>query len=125
MAKATVLIIEDDPLVIKALKEKFATEDLAVLEAGDGKQGLDLAFNNHPDIILLDLVMSVMDGLTMLRELRADTWGSQVPVIILTNLKDSEEIAAASKAGVNSYLIKSDWRLGDVVAKIKSYLTLK
>ncbi|MEX0919087.1 MAG: response regulator [Candidatus Paceibacterota bacterium] len=117
-----ILIVEDDPLVVKALKEKFTKENIQVLEATDGETGLKIALTEKPDLILLDLVLSVMDGLTMLQQLRTDSWGAKVPVIILTNLQESKEILAASEAGANSYLVKANWRLTDIVEKIKSFL---
>ncbi len=108
--------------LLEGLKKKFAIEKFEVLEAPDGKVGLESALRNHPDLILLDILMPVMDGMTMLGKLREDSWGKDVPIILLTNLSDGEKIAEAMKKGVYDYLIKADWNINDVVKKVRSKL---
>ena len=63
-----------------------------------------------------------MDGITMLIKLREDTWGKNVPVIILTNLSDDEMVTRSIQNGVHDYLVKADWKLEDLVEKIKKKL---
>jgi DNA-binding response OmpR family regulator len=119
-----ILIIEDEELLRRALTDKFTKENFKVFEASDGKIGLDVALKEHPDLILLDIIMPVMDGMTFLKELRKDDWGANVPVIILTNLSDGEKAEQGASHDVYEYLIKSNYKLEDVVAKVKERLSL-
>ncbi len=120
--KSKICIVEDDIDLLEVLVKKFEIEKFTVLQAVDGKAGLELALKKHPDLILLDIIMPVMDGMTMLRNLRVDVWGKNVPIILLTNLSDESKIAEAIQHGVYDYLVKSDWTIGDVVAKVRQRL---
>jgi CheY-like chemotaxis protein len=120
----TILIVDDERTLLSALVDKFTREGFVVLGAKNGKEGLDSALANHPDIILLDLIMPVMDGTTMLANLRKDPWGKDAKVIVLTNLSEVEK-ATSRLQGVYDYLIKSDWELKDVVRKVKEGLGVK
>lgn len=115
-------VIEDETSLRNALHDKLSEEGFSVLGAKNGKEGLEMALKEHPDLILLDVVMPVMDGLTMLDKLRHDEWGTEVPVILLTNLPDKEDEAIRSPFGSLDYIIKSDWKLEDVVKKIREKL---
>lgn len=120
--KKTILIVEDETSLRNALRDKLAREGFAVLEAKNGEEGLEVALREHPDLILLDIIMPVMDGMTMLARLREDAWGKEAKVIILTNLSESEKVSAAMAAGMFDYLVKSDWKIEDVVAKVRERL---
>jgi|SRR3989344_9355157 len=120
--KMTLLVIEDDVPELNALTDKFSREGFVVLQAHNGEEGLESALKNHPDVILLDIVMPKMDGITMLGKLRGDEWGQRVPVIVLTNLSDGEKISQSIEKGVYGYLVKAEWRLEEVVAKVKTKL---
>ncbi|MFZ2664426.1 MAG: response regulator [Patescibacteria group bacterium] len=121
-----VLIVEDEQSLLKALADKFTREGFKILEAKNGKEGLVVASHHHPDLILLDIIMPVMDGMTMLFKLREKVWCRNVPVILLTNLSEAtERIVEAHRRGVNDYLIKSDWTLEDIVHKVKKKLEVK
>ncbi len=121
----TVLIVEDEALLLQALVDAFTAEGFSTFGAADGQEGLAVAGQKHPDIILLDIIMPKMDGMAMLKELRNDTWGKEVPVIILTNLSDYRTVADALGKGVHDFLVKSDWEINDVVAAVKQKLGLK
>lgn len=118
----TILIVEDEPALLKALVEKFSQENLSVLEASNGQEGLSKAIEEHPDIILLDIIMPVMDGMTMLKKLREDGWGKTAEVILLTNLSNTEKISSALELGTYDYLVKTDWKIADLVAKVHERL---
>lgn len=118
----TILIVEDDLDLLEVLRKKFTMEKFEVLQAADGKIGLEEALHSHPDLILLDIIMPIMDGMTMLGKLRQDTWGKDVPVILLTNLSDESKVAEAMKHGVYDYLVKADWNISDVVKKVRAKL---
>lgn len=118
-----ILIVEDDVALLNVLAEKFEREEMAVLKAEDGEEGLATALKERPDLILLDILMPKINGLEMLKNLRRDQWGASVPVLILTNLTDAEKIGEAIKRGAYEFLIKSDWSLGDIVNKVKDRLS--
>jgi|SRR3989344_2050084 len=119
---ARILIVEDEQSVSKALKERLEQEGFEVTLAQNGQEGLLRAANEKPDLILLDLIMPHMDGITMLQRLREDEWGKLAKVIILSNLSDDNALARSMEKGVYDYLVKTDWKLEDVVAKIKERL---
>jgi two-component system, OmpR family, alkaline phosphatase synthesis response regulator PhoP len=121
--KKKVLIVEDEVILLNALMKKFHKEGFLVMGEKNGKLGLDRALKDKPDLILLDIIMPVMDGMTMLAKLRRDGWGKNVPVIMLTNLNSSEDVTEAAKHGAYDYLVKSDWRLEDVIGKVNEALS--
>lgn len=126
----TILVVEDEKTLRDVLKQKLEHEDFKVLEAVNGQEGLNKAIEYHPDLILLDIVMPVMDGFTMIEKFRTYERernvqvGNQIPIVLLTNLSDQEDFAAGQKKGVYDFLIKSDWTLEAVMAKIKNKLNI-
>ena len=124
----TILVVEDDPPILKTLVDKLTEEGFRIIEAHDGEEGLMIAGRDHPDLILLDIVMPKMDGMTMLKKLRQENeWGKSVPVILLTNLSPDEE---KINKGITEdepayYLIKTNWSLNDVVKKVRERLNRK
>jgi DNA-binding response OmpR family regulator len=119
-----VLVVEDDGALLQILRDKLTKEAFSVFLAKDGAIGLDTALKEHPDLILLDIVMPVMDGMSMLFHLRKDPWGKTVPVILLTNLSEAEDVAESLRERAYDYLVKSDWKLEDVVKKVKEKLEI-
>jgi len=120
--KKTILIVDDEPALLIALVDKFTRAGFTVIIAENGREGLKLAFKNHPDLILLDIIMPIMDGTTMLDKLRKDAWGKHAKVILLTNLSDPGKITKSLKRTVNGYLVKSDWKIKDVVKQVNEKL---
>ena len=94
------------------------------LEAKNGREGIEIALSKHPDLILLDIIMPEMGGIATLEKIREDSWGKNVPIIILTNLSVSKEQLVDGKITnkPSYYLIKSNWKLHDIVKKIESIL---
>jgi len=120
-----ILIVEDEIDLREALVDKLGREEFETSGAKDGEEGLEMALRDHPDLILLDIVMPKMDGMTMLKKLREENeWGKKVPVILLTNLSATDEkiIKAMVENEPSYYLVKSDWKIGDVVKKVKETL---
>ncbi|MCH7529980.1 response regulator [Patescibacteria group bacterium] len=117
-----ILIIEDDTNLQSQLAGVFKDDGFQVTLAGDGGKGLMLALVEHPDMILLDIILPKMDGITMLKKLRKDEWGKNVPVIILSNLDTVEDLSKAMEGGAFKYLVKTDWELKDIVIKVKEAL---
>ncbi|MBD3311535.1 MAG: response regulator [Candidatus Magasanikbacteria bacterium] len=122
MKEQKILIVEDETSLTKILKSKLEKEGYAVLSAINGEKGLDMALKEKPDLILLDIVMPRMDGYEMLNKLRKDTWGKNVPVIILTNLTEPKEISNGVSMDIKDYLVKTDWSLNEVINKVKKRL---
>lgn len=123
MASHKILIIEDELSLQQALKEKLNMSGFAVITATNGKEGLKKALEEHPQLIILDVLMPKMDGMTMLRELRNDVWGAEVPVIVLTNKNADDEIVTQIVDDQPAYyLIKSDTSLHDIIEKVKSII---
>lgn len=126
--KNVLLIIEDEKTLSDTLEERLTSEGFEVFKAADGDEGLKLALDKHPNLILLDLLMPKVDGITMLKELRKDAWGKRASVIILTNVESSDKIADTIGLGFGNifeYIIKTNWSLDDVVARIKERLKIK
>lgn len=117
-----ILVVEDENQIRDVLTRKLKEEGFGVIEASDGKTGLDKALEEEPDLLLLDLILPEMDGMTLLEKVREDEFGKNLPVIILTNLENAEKIEESKEKGVNDFLVKTDWTLDDVVAKIRTTL---
>lgn len=122
MENKKVLIVEDEVSLMKAILEKFKDEPFLTFSAKDGIEGLEVALKEHPDLILLDIIMPKLDGIGMLKKLREDDWGKNVKVIMLTNLSDNEKLAEAKKLGADNFFIKADWKIEDVLKNVLAKL---
>ncbi len=123
----TILIIEDEKSLRDAIVDILRLKNFLPLEARNGKEGVELALSKHPDLILLDIIMPAMDGITALKKIRENAWGEKVPIIILTNLSATNEQPVVDTVMHKSthYLIKSDWKLHDIVNKIEDILGMQ
>ena len=117
-----ILIIEDEATLNKSIADFLATEKFQVVNALDGEVGLEMAKKELPDLILLDIILPKKDGYEVLDELKKDEKTKDIPVILLTNLESQEDIVKAFEKGATTYLVKSDYKLQDVVKKIKTAL---
>lgn len=118
--KAKILVVEDEEILLTALKEELITGGYEVEGAVDGQDGLDKVKTFKPDLILLDLVMPKMDGMEMLQRLKGDNEMRDIPVVILTNLSDYERISEALSLGAMDYLVKANYKLDDLLDKVKT-----
>ena len=120
----TILIVEDEKSIRDAVVTVLQANGFLPIEAKNGIDGVELALSKHPDLILLDLIMPEMDGMTALTKIRKDSWGATVPVIILTNLSANNEQLVEDMVTHTPmhYLVKSDWKIHDVVKKIEEIL---
>lgn len=124
--KAQILIVEDESSERNALREKLTHEGFSILDAKDGEEGLEIALREHPDLILLDILMPNMDGMTMMHKLREDQWGKSASIIILTNYDANDERLYGIVADQPSYyLIKADTSLEKLLEKIQVVLDSK
>ena len=118
-----VLFIEDDEMLQRMYKTILSNNGYYVQSAYDGEEGLQKALQEHPDIILLDIRMPKMDGMTMLSKLRRDVWGKNAKVIILTNLDQNEKILRDTvDSHPTYYLIKSNIKPETVIEYISMVL---
>ncbi|HSX02901.1 MAG TPA: response regulator [Candidatus Saccharimonadia bacterium] len=118
----TILIVEDESELLSVLSDKFKSENFEVVTAQDGQAGLDAALTKKPNIILLDIVLPKMDGMTMLQKLREHPEGRKLPVIVLTNLSDSEKVYEAVNNDAYDFLVKADWTIEDLYRKVMERL---
>ena len=116
--KHRILIIEDDPFLLSMYSTKFEMNNFKVFSADDGAKGLELANSVVPDIILLDIILPKIDGFTVLKKLKDDGKTSRVPVILLTNLNQKEDIEKGLTLGAKDYLIKAHFMPSEVVDKV-------
>lgn len=120
----TILIVEDEPTLNKALNEFLAEAGFATLSASDGEEAVKLAKAENPKLILLDIILPKKDGYEVLDELKADEKTKKIPIILLTNLESAEDIQKAFDKGATTYLVKSNYKLEDVLGKIKEILKI-
>ncbi len=120
-----VLIIEDDKFLAKMLARILESHDYEVMFAVNGKEGLMKASQGEANLILLDIMLPDMDGFDLLETIKKDKKTQKIPVIILSNLGQPEDIQQGKALGVKDYLVKSDLSLDEVVEKVRKYLPPK
>jgi DNA-binding response OmpR family regulator len=121
MPEASVLIVDDDPVVRRMLQLSFESEDFTVLTAGDGLEGLESMRANKPDVVVLDIMMPKLDGMKVMRELQADDNLRGTPVILLSAKATSLDIELGLKAGAADYVTKPCDPI-DLVERVRSLL---
>src|SRR3989344_1870908 len=120
-----VLIVEDDKFLRDLIVQKLKREGFVTSEAVDGEEGLNITKEKHPDIILLDLILPGSDGFEVLRRIKSDTSTAQIPVIVLSNLGQKEDMDRAMSGGAEDFMVKAHFTPGEIIAKIKSVLKKK
>jgi DNA-binding response OmpR family regulator len=120
--KKKILIVDDEKVLLELLVSKMKQNGFVAIGARDGDEGLQTALAERPDLILLDIVMPKMDGITVLKKLRQDKWGKNVPVIVLSNLNTAEAVEKSLENGAYDYLVKVDYSLDDLAAIVKKKL---
>jgi len=117
-----ILIIEDDRTLQSALVEMLNKEGYETASAFDGDEGVQKAGTENPDLILLDLILPKKDGFEVLSEIK-DSPGKNIPVLILTNLEELDNVQKALDLGAKTFMVKSDFSLRDIIEKIKENLS--
>jgi len=120
--KKKILITEDEPGLLEMYKLYFEHADYEVVDAADGKIGVEFAKKERPDLILLDILMPQIDGWAMLKELKSDPATKTIPVVIFSNLAQTEEIQRGLAMGADQYLVKSALTPKELLAKIQGLL---
>jgi len=120
--KIKILLVEDDSFLLGMYATKFEMENFKVIMAEDGEKAVRFALKEAPDIILLDIILPKVNGFEVLRQLKANRLTADIPVILLTNLSQKDEIEQGLKMGAEDYLIKAHFMPSEVVDKIKKVL---
>jgi DNA-binding response OmpR family regulator len=119
-----ILLIDDDALLLTLLERKLTARGYAVTTANDGSAGLDRARADHPDLIVLDMMMPIMDGRQVLRAIQADAALSAIPVIMLTSRREESDIVGAIEKGAADYQLKP-FSPDELIARIGRFITKK
>jgi DNA-binding response OmpR family regulator len=117
-----ILIVEDDKFLIKAYNIKFTRAGFDVITATDGAEGLELAKNELPKLILLDLMLPKIDGFEFLKRIATDEKLKSIPVVVLSNLGQQADKDRALSLGAREYLIKADFTLDEIIEKVNVYI---
>ena len=119
-----ILIVDDHPANVEILQMRLAANNYEIITAADGEEGLAMARDAQPDLILLDIMMPKMDGIEVCRHIRADASLPFIPIIMVTAKADSKDIVAGLEAGGDEYLTKPVDHAA-LVARVKSMLRIK
>lgn len=117
-----ILIVEDDKFLRELISQKLTKEQYNVSEATDGEEGIKKIKKEKPDLVLLDLILPGIDGFEVLAQMKEDQSVTKIPVIILSNLGQREDIERGLKLGAVDYLVKAHFTPGEIIEKIKKVL---
>ncbi len=121
--KKTIMIVEDDSFVMDIYETKITKDGMNVISASNGAEAIKkLEAGATPDLILLDILMPYMNGLELLKKIKEDEKLKNIPIVLLTNLSQKEEIEEGLGLGAKDYLIKSHFTPSEVMEKINKYL---
>jgi two-component system alkaline phosphatase synthesis response regulator PhoP len=118
----SLLIIEDDALILRMYEQAFTFKQHKAYIADNGDDGFKKARTLHPDVILLDIMMPQMNGLEVLKKLKADPATKRIPVIMLTNVGQDEDIKTALYMGAVKYITKIDYSPKEVIDQVEEIL---
>ena len=120
----TVLIVEDDIYMVRAYVMKLEKEDGVKVESvSNGEEASEFIKKNKPvDLVMLDLMLPKKSGFDVLKEMKENKLWKSVPVVILSNLGQQEDINRGKELGADDYIIKADTNINEVIKKIKKYL---
>jgi PleD family two-component response regulator len=117
-----ILIVDDEKLVVQALTQKLQQAGFRTEAAFDGKEALAKINQSKPDLVLLDIIMPKLDGISMLKKLKASDKTKNIPIIILTNLYSDKKVVQALESGGTDYLIKVEYSLTEIVDQVRKKL---
>lgn len=120
--KPKILLVEDEEMLANMYEVKFNNEGYELLKAHDGAKGLEMVKSIKPDFVLLDIIMPKMDGFSVLSAMKEDPELQNIPVLLLTNLGQDEDIEKGKKLGAVGYLVKANVTPIDVVNRVKTEL---
>lgn len=120
-----VLLVEDEAMLATMYQTKFTMENVPIEVASNGEDGLVKAKAIKPSLILLDIILPKLDGFAVLKELKADSITKDIPVILLTNLGQDDDVRKGQELGAVDYFVKSNHTPADIVTKAKEFLNGK
>lgn len=120
--KSKILLIDDDAALRETLAEFLKKEGFDVVSASDGEKAIDIAKEESPSLVLLDIILPRKSGYEVLEVLKKDKKTRDIPIVILTNLASLDDIEKALGLGATNYLVKGNYKLQEVVEKIRSIL---
>lgn len=124
--KYKILLVEDDPMVVRMYKRKLTMEGFDLSLAYNGEEGLEAINKDRPDIILLDIMMPRMNGFEMLKRVKSDEKNKDIPIVILTNLGDrAEDVERSKRLGADDHWVKANMSLKELVDRITVILRRK
>ena len=106
MGKLTVLVIDDDPVIVKLLRVNFELEGFNVISAGDGREGVEMARAERPDVVVSDIMMPVMNGLELVSTLKSDPDTADLPVLLLSAKAQMADVQRGFELGADDYVTK-------------------
>src|SRR5688572_27744750 len=120
----SLILIVDDELIVRQLFERVLQgEGHEVIVAANGREGLTAMGQRTPDLVLLDLLMPVMDGMSFLKSMRRRPEWEAVPVIVISGVMDRHQVLKVKELGVADYMLKTGFSMGDLRARIAKHLT--
>ncbi len=119
MSIPTVLIVDDDENIRELYSDAFSNAKINVLTASNGADAVALALEHHPNAILMDVMMPIMDGHVAVSNIRKDVWGKTATVVYLTNMSDAENVIHAVEQGSSEYIIKANLTPKEVVNHVR------
>src|SRR3989338_932141 len=125
MAQQKVLIIEDDKFLRDLIQQKLTKEGFLTLAAVDGEEGIRMTNEESPHLILLDLILPGVDGFEVLKRLKADAKTKTIPVIVLSNLGQKEDMDRTLKDGAEDFMVKAHFTPSEIIAKVRETLNAK
>lgn len=116
-----ILLVDDEPFILKLYKTKLERCGYLVITAENGKEALKAAEDEHPDIVLLDIVMNGMDGLSALKKMKKDDSLKRIPVLMLTNISSEADKAESLRLGAEGYYLKTSTDPADLAKILKQF----
>jgi len=120
--KKKILVGEDDKNYANIFRLKLEKEGYEVFIAGNGREVLEIAKHEEPQLILLDIIMPIQNGFDTLKILKSDADLLHIPVIVVSNLGQDEDVKKAEKLGASDYLIKANISIQEMVEKVRGYM---
>jgi DNA-binding response OmpR family regulator len=122
-ANAKILLVEDDRMISGMYETKLRQEGFQIVLAENGADALELAIQERPDLVLLDIILPQIDGFAVLQELRLNRNTREIPIVMLTNLGTPEDKEKGVRYGATEYLVKANLTPTDVAQTVKKFLT--
>ncbi len=122
METASVLIVDDDDNIRELYASAFKIKGFTILKAKNGQEGVTLALEHHPNIILMDIIMPEMDGHEAIKKIRIGEWGWNAKIMYLTNLSDIENVVHAVELKSSEYIVKSNTDVKEIVNRAQAIM---